>query len=81
MHGCSENTERKRQPLRNGPILGVQEKVKLRYQHYKAYFVLCQANTTHSAGWLVCQYAKTGGCLLEKALHSFRTVQGGTSRL
>ena len=63
------------------PFLAYIKNAKLRSQHYKAYFVLCHANTTHSAGWLVCQYTKTGGCPVEKALHSFRTVQSGTSRL
>ena len=63
------------------PFLAYNKNAKLHSQHYKAYFVLCHANTTHSAGWLVCQYAKTDSCPLEKALHSFSTVQGGTSRL
>ncbi len=54
---------------------------KLRPRCYNGYMVLCHANTTRSAGWLLCRYAKHDGCSLSKALYSFETVQGGNSRL
>ena len=54
---------------------------KLRPQNYNGYFVVCHINTLRSAGWLLCRYALNGGCTLEKSLYSFKTIQGGTSRL
>ncbi len=54
---------------------------KLLSQHYKNYHVLCDANTLRVAGWIPCNFAKSGDCALEKALFVFKTVQGGTSRL
>ena len=37
---------------------------KLRSRHYVNYYVLCHANLLRSAGWLLCHYAKNGGCQL-----------------
>ena len=54
---------------------------KLRSRHYASYYVRCHANSLRSAWWLLCRYAKNGGRKLEKALYSFKTVQGGTSLL
>ncbi len=39
---------------------------KLRSQHYKNYHVLCYANALRSAGWLFCNFAKSGTCALKK---------------
>ena len=54
---------------------------KLRSHYYNGCFVVCHVNTLRSAGWLVCRYAKNGGCPLDRAIQSFKTVQCGTSRL
>ena len=35
--------------------------VKLRSPKRNAYYVICHSNTHHSAGWLVCRFAKNGG--------------------
>ena len=63
------------------PFENYNKTTKLRSQHYNGYFVLCHSNTLRSAGWLICRYVKNGGCCLERALFSFKTIQGGTSRL
>ena len=39
-----------------------------------------QTKLVQMVGWFISMQ-KTGGCPLKKALHSFMTVQGGTSRL
>ncbi len=54
---------------------------KLWSQYYNSYYVICHSITLRWAGWLLCRYAKHGGCPLGKALYFFKTVQGGTSRL
>ncbi len=54
---------------------------RLRSQHYNGSYVICHENSLRSAGWLLCVYVKNGGCLLQKALYGFKTVQGDTSRL
>ena len=54
---------------------------KLRSKHYKGYFVAFYANTTRSAGWLLCRYAQNGVCTVKRGMFNFKTLQGGTTRL
>ena len=61
--------------------MGVQQKRQVALQALQSILRFMSYRHTRSAGWLVCQYAKTGGRSLQKALHSFRTMQGETSLL
>ena len=54
---------------------------RLRSIHYKGYFVICHSKTICSDSWILCGFAENGSCSLENALHIFKTVLDGTSKL
>ena len=63
------------------PFKSFQHGKKLRSNRYHSFHVLCFLNTHKQAGWLVCNFALTGGCKLSQALLTFNTSTGGTGRL
>ena len=63
------------------PFNNVNKYKNYRSPFYKSFDVYFHKNTSQSAGYLVCSYARNGGCKLGNAINKFNAQNGGTNRL